>query len=361
MQKRFSLKAAAHAAVHVSLATGIAAQAADVSVSAPTGSGFSVSTPALPDPALRVDEGGLVIRGTHGQGSTPASGPGTRMMFDANTGAFRSGQITGTEWDAADLGEYSFAGGYQVKASSTAGVAFGTNVTTSGTAGFAAGSSNTCSGFACMAVGYTNTASGQGAVALGYRTTANADYSVALGNRVSSGGHKGSFAFGDASVNGVTPSLNTADNEFMARATGGFRLRTSADLSTGCDLPAGSGVFSCTSDRNQKEDFQVPDAQEVLAKIVSLPITQWRYIAEPGNVRHMGPMAQDFHAAFGLGPDDVTIGVNDLASVGLVAIQALAARTEQLQARSQEVETLRAEVAALRQALVSIEQRLSPR
>lgn len=374
MTSRSSLKTVAHIAVGASLGWAVTAHAADVAITtAASGDGLSVSTPALPAPAMRIDHGGLVVRGTHGEGTIPAEGPGTRMMFDTKTGSFRVGRAIGLEWDEANLNEFTFAGGNQVTASGygsfaygdqavasgTVGVALGSGVITSGTAGFSAGANNVCSGFSCVAIGYTNTALGQGSVALGYRTTANADYSVALGYRASSGGHRGSFIVGDESTTATVS--NTADNQFMARASGGFRFRTNADLSTGCDLPAGSGVFTCTSDRNQKEDFQVLDAQEVLEKVVSLPVTNWRYIAEKGNVRHLGPVAQDFYAAFGLGSDDTTIGVNDMAGVSLVAVQALAARTDELQAKSQEVDLLRAEVSALRQALALIEQRLQNR
>lgn len=376
MTTRSSLKAVARIAMGASLGWAVTAHAADVAITtAAPGDGLSVSTPALPDPAMRVDHGGLVVRGTHGEGTIPAEGPGTRMMFDAKTGSFRVGRAIGLEWDAANLDEFTFAGGNdvtataygsfaygdQAHATSTVGVAFGSAVTTSGTAGFAAGASNLCSGFTCVTMGYTNSATGISSVALGYRVVSDADYSMALGYRVSSGGHTGSFIFGDQSIAGIVPSVNTADNQFMVRAAGGFRFRTNSDLATGCDLPAGSGVFSCTSDRNQKEDFQVPNAEEVLEKVIALPVTDWRYIAEQGNVRHMGPVAQDFHATFGLGADETTIGVNDVAGVSLVAIKALAARTEELQAKTREVDTLRGEVAALRQTLALIEQRLQGR
>ena len=62
-------------------------------------------------------------------------------------------------------------------------------------------------------------------------------------------------------------SLEIADHEFVVRASGGFRFRTAPDLSTGCDLPSGSGVFSCTSSRLAKEHFAPLDPETVLGKI----------------------------------------------------------------------------------------------
>lgn len=66
-----------------------------------------------------------------------------------------------------------------------------------------------------------------------------------------------------------------ADNEFVVRAAGGFRFRTVSDLSTGCNLPAGSGVFSCTSSRRTKEHFAPLDPEAVLGKLAALSIQSW--------------------------------------------------------------------------------------
>ena len=60
----------------------------------------------------------------------------------------------------------------------------------------------------------------------------------------------------------------------------------------------------CVSDRNKKKNITPADTSAVLDKVSKLPISTWSYTAEPGEVRHMGPMAQDFRASFGLGDDD---------------------------------------------------------
>ncbi|WP_199741782.1 hypothetical protein [Corallococcus sp. CA047B] len=67
------------------------------------------------------------------------------------------------------------------------------------------------------------------------------------------------------------------------------------------------------------------------------------------------PVAQDFRAAFGLGTDDKSIGLLDIDGVNMVAIQALARRTQELHAKSAEVDTLKAEMAELKRSLSRLE------
>lgn len=107
-------------------------------------------------------------------------------------------------------------------------------------------------------------------------------------------------------------------------------------MGNGARLTAG-GAWTNASDRNAKENFSAVDAREVLAHVVSLPVTAWNYRSEPG-VKRIGPMAQDFYAAFGLGHDDTGISTVDESGVALAAIQGLNARIEEMSA------TLRAEL-----------------
>ncbi|MEV6422468.1 tail fiber domain-containing protein [Streptomyces sp. NPDC051662] len=79
---------------------------------------------------------------------------------------------------------------------------------------------------------------------------------------------------------------------------------------------------------------------EILETVATLPISTWRYLWEPEEVRHLGPMAQDWHAAFGFNQDDTKIPVVDGLGVALVCVQAL----------HRHVEELTAEVARLREA-----------
>jgi len=86
--------------------------------------------------------------------------------------------------------------------------------------------------------------------------------------------------------------------------------------------PAGCAP-SCKSDRNVKKDIAPVDARQILDKLAQLPISTWTYVDEPAGVRHLGPMAQDFRASFGLGADDRTYNSVDAHGVSLTAIQAL--------------------------------------
>ncbi|MEO5764116.1 MAG: hypothetical protein ABIR52_02315 [Casimicrobiaceae bacterium] len=83
--------------------------------------------------------------------------------------------------------------------------------------------------------------------------------------------------------------------------------------------------------------------------------------------RHMGPMAQDFWAAFGLGDGDTTISHVDVQGVTLAAVQGLHAqiterdrridalerRIDALRDDARQIEALRAGLEALRAALTS--------
>ena len=97
-----------------------------------------------------------------------------------------------------------------------------------------------------------------------------------------------------------------------------------------------------TSDRNVKKDFNPVNPQEILARISTLPITEWQYKVDSDGIKHIGPMAQDFHAAFGLnGGDDRHISTVDEGGVALVAIQGLNQKVDagrrQLQAENTEL------------------------
>ncbi len=91
-----------------------------------------------------------------------------------------------------------------------------------------------------------------------------------------------------------------------------------------------TGMLSQGSDRNTKTDIFDVRPDEVLAKVDKLPISTWRYKGDAP--QHLGPMAQDFVAAFGLGADDRHIAPLDAAGVSLAAIQALNRKVTEKQA-----------------------------
>ena len=98
------------------------------------------------------------------------------------------------------------------------------------------------------------------------------------------------------------------------------------------------------SDRNQKKNIAPVDTAAILDKVGRLPISSWTYLKEPADVRHLGPMAQDFRSTFGLGDDDRTYYAVDAQGVALAAIQALnrlvttqEARIERLERENREL------------------------
>jgi hypothetical protein len=108
-------------------------------------------------------------------------------------------------------------------------------------------------------------------------------------------------------------------------------------------------TFNPTSDRNAKENFQPVNPQTVLEKVAALPISEWNFKGD-ASTPHIGPMAQDFHAAFGIGPDDKHIATVDADGVALAAIQGL---NQKLEAKNAGLEKQVAELRALVETLAA--------
>ena len=339
---------------------------------------------------FRVDSaGGFVARGSLGIGIIPQSGNGERLMWYPFKGAFRAGGIGsgGTMWDDANIGFYTWAGGFNTtatglyafamgdgsQATNTGSVAFGNDVVSSGQYATALGertraasrgtlaSGANCSPVATCTSAHAGTSfrgapnSNGSSAALGQYVTADADWAIALGFRASVAGHVGSFVFGGslAGASAATDSIrSTADGQGTFRVPGGFRIFTNTAATVGVQVNAGGSSWNVISDRNRKENFLGVDGEDVLGRIRSLPVTTWQYRDEQDRaVRHIGPMAQDWHAAFGFSPDNTTINMSDFDGVNLAAIQALETRTAELRAqvaeRDQRSESLEARVARL--------------
>jgi hypothetical protein len=340
------------------IAAGLLTLAAPASAQTPD-SAFAVSSGGMGLYRVNVDGGALfggVYDGDGDGGNIPAEGAGTRMMWYPNKGAFRAGGIGGTQWDAANIGDYSVAIGQDVRASASNAVAFGLRSTAAQQSSFAAGEDNTASGAA--------------SVALGYHAHTNA--------------RQGSFVFSDrSSVDTLRAGVNHSANW---RVSGGFRIFTASNLSTGVTIQSGAsvsnwgqsnaviststgaylstaGFWTDVSDVNRKHRFAEVDREDVLARLRTLPITTWTYRVEADGVRHLGPTAQDFHATFGLGSDPTTIAGVDEGGVALAAAQALTTRTDDLRAENAElrdrVSTLEEQNAALEARLRRVEELLA--
>jgi hypothetical protein len=109
--------------------------------------------------------------------------------------------------------------------------------------------------------------------------------------------------------------FDSAGSEYLRWQEGQSRFMFSDDV--------WGTTFYETSDRNLKEKFEDVDPMEVLDQVATMPITTWKFKEDDSAVRHIGPMAQDFHQAFGLGLDDRHISTTDADGVALAAIQAL--------------------------------------
>ena len=274
---------------------------------------------------------------------------GNAFIFDAKNGVLRSGAISkevqGVYSTAMGLlatasGGVSTAMGRFTTASGSYSIAMGNNTSASGRASITMGESTTASGDNSTAMGTNTDASGDISTAMGNFTTASGDNSTAMGSFVSTNNNDGSFIIGD---NSTTTVLNSANaNNFRARFAGGYKLFTSANLSTGCTLFAGDNAWTTGSSVHTKENFAVINGEDFLQKIAGFNLTSWNYKTQDSKTfRHYGPMAQDFYAAFGKDKygtigNDTTINSADFAGVSFIAIQALEKRTQKMEALEKE-------------------------
>lgn len=222
--------------------------------------------------------------------------------------------------------------------------------------------------------GAGSSATGQYAAVIGGGNVVSADYGIAIapGGATVSGSQ--SMAFGSSSVSGIrsivignfvncthngslmmgdnttSTTLNSAaSNSFSARYAGGYRLYSNATLTTGVTMAAGTSGWTNVCDRSLKENVRSVDGEAVLAALRDMPVTEWNYWEADPSIRYMGPMAQDFHRAFGLGGSDST-GINSINAdgVAMAAIKALERRTTELRLA---LEARDAELAILRERL----------
>ena len=208
------------------------------------------------------------------------------------------------------------------------------------------GFSNEASGStSTVAGGWSNEASGSYAtVGGGVFNTASGGYSFAAGRSANDVGYSNSFVWGGAAGARTSAGADT----FNVWSAGGIYL---------------NGSVHAASDKNLKEGFSFVSGREVLDKVVEMPITRWKFKAEDDDVKHIGPVAQDFMASFGYGSSDKHITSTDADGVALAAIQGLNEKLEDTQTelanvraeKQAEIDRLEAEFTA---QISSLEQRL---
>lgn len=209
------------------------------------------------------------------------------------------------------------------------------------------GRSNEAQGpYSTIAGGYNNTTYGWDSFVAG------GAHNVATGARTFAAGvdadadSDGCVVFANGHTTGGVTSCG-GPNRFVVRAFGGYFLFTGLGA-TGAYLAPGASAWGVVSDRESKTEAALVDTQQVLERLVSIPISTWRWNAEESGSLHMGPMAQDFHAAFGLGDSDKRIVTVDADGVALAAIQGLNAKLEsELRERDVVIAAMQAQIAEL--------------
>jgi hypothetical protein len=188
--------------------------------------------------------------------------------------------------------------------------------------------------FGCVTGGASNQAAGFCSLAAGYRARAL---------------HSGSYVWSD----GIdADTISTAANQYTVRSTGGARFISAVNGPgtpiSGTYLAPGSGAWSAGSDRDSKENYSPAQPRQILDAVVALPVSTWNYKAQDPAIRHIGPTAQDFAQAFGVGEDPRYINQIDGSGVALAAIQGLWLK---LKEKDEEIAQLKAAVAELRTAI----------
>jgi|GEM_PF-3054918 len=155
---------------------------------------------------------------------------------------------------------------------------------------------------------------------------------------LSSGGMSGGIGGGSSFGGGISGIGSSGGMGGMGGMNSGGFGGSGGGISSG-------GMGNMFSDRNLKENFAPINSKDVLERISQLPISTWNYKFDDTSVRHLGPMAQDFAAAFGVGTDDRHISAIDEGGISLAGIQAL---YQLVQEQSRQIKDLQQQVQALK-------------
>jgi len=259
---------------------------------------------------------------------------------------------------ASGFGGQTIGGGGQYGSPITVTADYGTVGGGDGnTAGFAStvagGENNVAGNTGTVGAGQGNTATGLAStVAGGWANVATGAYSFAAGhNAVAS--DVGSFVW--CALNSYSYPCNSSGTNSFEVSVDGPIIFYDGPNGSGCNLTAGGGSCNCSSDRNLKDNIVPIDSRSVLERVAHLPITQWKMKAEPAGRKHIGPMAQDFYVAFGLGDSDRYIALGDGQGVALAAIQALYGvvqeKNNQIRKLTQQLEVVRAKEGQLKKQI----------
>jgi hypothetical protein len=257
------------------------------------------------------------------------------FLFDTFRGALRAGTPSLT--DLMAMGDESVALGFENQALGPNSLAFGMQNIVRGSGGVGIGSENVIEGKGAVGMGFGNRAEAKGAIAIGTNVLADALGAVAIGQNLSTNKQPGTFVIGDSDPTGEGPAPVNQSDQFVARFRNGYQLFASgAGKQAGVFMSQGQNSWGSISDSTKKERLLPMNHADVLRKIGAMKLSSWNYKGQR-TIRHYGPMAQDFYAAFGhddLGPIgcDTLIYSHDFAGVTFAAVQALIRENERLQA-----------------------------
>ena len=217
------------------------------------------------------------------------------------------------------------------------------------------GANNTASGnYSTVGGGGSNTASGTySAIPGGSSNVASGDNSFAAGTRAKAL-HNYSFVWNGSPTN---DSNSDSVGDFVVYAPSHVRMYAGAYGSGGCILTVGVSGWACSSDRNLKTDIRPIDPISILLRVAAMPVSSWTMKEMPG-LRQIGPMAQDFFAAFHLGGTDTMITTTDAQGVAFAAIQGL---NLLVQEKDAELRKQGSRIKLLEDALATIQTRLGMR
>jgi hypothetical protein len=181
---------------------------------------------------------------------------------------------------------------------------------------------------------------GIGADALREMTSGSGNVAIGLSSLVTLTGGTQNIALGAGAGQSLSSGQSNIyiGNHGMASENNTIRIGESGTHTNAYiagNLYAGS-TFVSSSDFNLKTDFEAVDLSTVLERVVSMPVKTWRYKSDPQELRHIGPTAQDFAAAFAVGVDDKHIATVDADGVAFAAIKALYQQLQESDRKSRE-------------------------
>lgn len=191
----------------------------------------------------------------------PISGAGTRMMWYPDKAAFRVGYVDGSRWDKDSIGLYSFAAGFDTKASSYYSTALGNKTTASNFYSTALGFNTTASGLASTAMGGNSVASGIAATAFGNLTIASGEKSTSMGqNSVASGLYSLATGYGTTASGESSSSFGSDNLAIGVSSTAfGFGNRSRGNFSSSFGNSLISKGRNCFTIGNLNDTSDIPD------------------------------------------------------------------------------------------------------